>query len=91
MKDHFLVLNFECEDVTGTYISVVVLEKRKEMYVAHYADFDNVISISANRRGINIWIPTILRTLLANESGVIPKVKFLNSELHEKDPASQTA
>lgn len=84
MKDHILILNFECEDVTGFYDIVAELEKRGEMYVAHYPDFQNIVTICPNRRDLDYWIPAMLRTMLAEETGIAPFVRFKYSKLQEK-------
>lgn len=85
MDDHLYVLNFDCEDATGKYISSVVLEKRNGMYVAYYVDFDKITTISRTRRDLDYWIPAMLKTLLAEESGIIPRVRFRNIEYWEKE------
>lgn len=85
MKDHLLILNFDCEDVTGKFRTIVILEKRNGMYVAHYADFENITTISRTRRDLDYWLPAMLRTMLAEESGVTPKVRFRDAEVWEKE------
>lgn len=85
VEDHLLVLNFDCEDVTGEYDTIVILERKRGMYVAHYVDFDNITTISRNRRDLDYWLPAMLRTMLACESGVMPKVRFRNAEVWKKE------
>lgn len=85
MSDHLLVLNFDCEDVTGNYVTSVVLERRNGMYIAYYTDFDNITTISRTRRDLDYWLPAMLRTMLAEESGIVPKVRFRNVEVWEKE------
>lgn len=80
-----VALYFHCKDVTGEYESVVIIERHGQRYIGHYCDFDNVVCISPNRRGLDIWIPNILRTLLANESGIVPVVKLARVEYLYKE------
>ena len=80
-----VLLHFNCEDVTGKFKTCVVIQKIAHMYVAHYADFENVTTISPNRRGLDVWLPIMLRTMLAQESGIVPDVRFSHSELWEKE------
>lgn len=83
MRDYLVVLDYECEDVTGVYHSHVILDKREKMYVAHYADFENVTSISRDRRGLDVWVPAILRTMLGTD-GVFPKLRLHKTEVWQK-------
>lgn len=80
-----LILNFDCEDVTGNYQTIVVLDKRKDMYIAYYNDFENITTIARTRRELDIWVPSMLRIMLAEESGIIPKVRLRNIEYWEKE------
>lgn len=88
MKDHLLILNYECEDITGIYEAMAILEKRGKMYVAHYPDFDNIVTICPNRRDLDYWIPAMLRTMLSEETGIMPFVRFKYSEMCEKNHSS---
>ena len=85
MSDRLLILNFDCEDITGSYICSIVLEKKMGMYVAHYVDFDNITTISRTRRDLDYWIPAMLRIMLAEESGIVPRVRFRNVEIWDKE------
>jgi len=78
---HLIILHFNCEDISGRYKTAVVVKKIGDRYVAYYVDFDNVVTISPNRRGLDVWLPNMLRTLLSQESGIVPKVKYSHSEL----------
>lgn len=78
-----LILNYDCEDITGIFKTIVAIEKRRDMYVVHYTDFDNVTTISRTRRELDYWIPAMLRTMLAEESGIVPKVRLRNIERWE--------
>lgn len=85
MEGRIVLLYFDCEDITGEYETIVVIQKIGHMYVAHYCDFEEVTTISPTRRGLDVWLPVMLRTMLANESGIVPNVKFSRSELWEKE------
>jgi len=85
MDDHLYVINFDCEDITGKYISSVILEKKSRMYVAYYADFENITTISRTRRDLDYWLPKMIVTLFAEESGIVPRVKFRNVEYWVKE------
>ena len=90
VKDHLLILNYECEDITGLYNAMAILEKRGKMYVAHYPDFENIVTICPNRRDLDYWIPAMLRTMLAEETGIMPFVRFKHSELWQKENYSSS-
>jgi len=85
MEGRIVLLYFNCEDITGQYDTIVVIQKIGHMYVAHYCDFEEVTTISPTRRGLDVWLPVMLRTMLANESGIVPNVRFSHSELWEKE------
>jgi hypothetical protein len=91
VKNDLLILNYECEDVTGFYDVIAQLEKRGKMYVARYPDFENIVTICPNRRDLDYWIPAMLRTMLAEETGIMPFVRFKSSEPRNKENYSSSA
>ncbi len=88
MDNHMVLLHFDCNDITGEFTTIVAIKKINHMYVAYYVDFDNITTISPNRRGLDVWLPVMLKTLLAQESGIVPFVKFSHSELWELEPTA---
>lgn len=87
MQDRLLLLTYECKDVTGQYYTLAAVEKRLGKYVAHYVDFPNITSISRNRHDLDYWIPAMIRTLLAEETGIIPSVRLHAKEILIKETA----
>lgn len=82
MTSYLIIIDFECLDLTGRYISTVILDRRGDKYICHYSDFPNISSILTITQ--LHFISGTLKTILSEESGIVPRVKFYRKEIWAK-------
>ena len=72
------IIEFECTDDTGRYISPVICQRRGDRLVIYYMDFPDIIQICHHTAKTSV-IKNMIRFLFTQE-GVIPRVKFYKAE-----------
>ncbi len=84
MEDALILLEYECEDETGRYITTVIADRKdNKTFVLHYLDFPEIVQICPEtvKQGT---IKNMIRTLFSQE-GVIPRVKFYNQRMIDRE------